>query len=319
MKSLIISVLISFGMATLLGEIFIPVFKRFGLGQYIREGAPVNHKLKEGTPSLGGSIFILAALFSVALCAKNIDSQLKFVIYSFVSFGVVGFIDDVLKICHKENEGLKAGQKLLLIVIAAFLATWYIYRKLGLGTAILVPFTRNYIELGIFYAPFIVFFYVSVTNSVNLTDGLDGLAGSVSLLITVFFTIIALYFNNHSIALFSAVLSAAILGFLQFNSYPAKIIMGDTGALAIGGAIAAISIVLKLPLIVILVGGIFLFETSTTLIQIVVFKLSKKRVFKITPIHHSFEVSGYHETNIVTIFSITTVVLCMIGFLSIIR
>lgn len=316
MNYIIIYMLLSFGISILLGNLLIPLIAKLRLGQHIRETAPEEHQKKSGVPTFGGIIFIFAALITICASKIIINNELKIIIYSFIIFAAVGFMDDALKVMRKKNEGLTALQKIILLIIAALYCSIYIYQNISTDTTIIVPFIMKSYNLGICYLPFSIFFLTAMPNAVNLTDGLDGLAASVSLLVITFFAIISFYFGKISIALFCSILAAALLGFLRFNSYPAKIIMGDTGALALGGCIATIAVILKLPLIIILVGGIYFFETVTTMIQIAVFRLTRKRVFKMTPIHHSYELSGWHEAKIVTVFSIATAILCIIGFLS---
>jgi phospho-N-acetylmuramoyl-pentapeptide-transferase len=217
---------------------------------------------------------------------------------------------------YKKNEGLTSKQKILLLLFISSAFAIYAYYNTGIGSKIILPFSRKMIDLGILYIPFIIFIYAATTNSVNLTDGLDGLAASVTLLIMVFFALAAFNMGYYSLAIFCGCMSGALLGFLRFNSFPAKIIMGDTGALALGGMVATIAIILKIPLIIAIVGGIYVLEALSDVIQVISYKTTRKRVFKMAPIHHSFELSGWHEAKIVSFFSIITTILCLIGFLS---
>jgi phospho-N-acetylmuramoyl-pentapeptide-transferase len=297
----------------------IPFLKKEKIGQYIRKEQPKEHQKKAGTPVFGGFIFITSTVVTSVIMVKSFNNEIIYVILSFLIFGVIGFIDDALKTFRKKNEGLKILQKLMLILIGASYLIYFADKNLDMNDILLIPFTLKAIHIGIFYIPFILFFYTSVTNAVNLTDGLDGLAGTVTMLIMIFFTSVCLIFDKNYLAIVCSSLFASLLGFLRFNKFPAKIIMGDTGSLALGGFVAAIAIELKLPLIIPIVGGIYLIETLTTFIQIVVFKISRRKVFKMTPIHHSFEVSGFHETKIVAMFSLITAVLCIIGYISLIK
>jgi phospho-N-acetylmuramoyl-pentapeptide-transferase len=316
MRYSIIFIIVSFTITLVIGKLLIPLFKTLKLGQHIREDAPKNHKKKAGTPTFGGLIFIFSTIITCFISIPKFDNEVRFLIYSIIIFALIGFTDDVLKTIHRNNKGISPSQKMLLLVIGSAFCIYYISTKLSLGTEIILPFKMGLFNLGILYLPFIIFFYSSMTNAVNLTDGLDGLATSVSILVLIFFAIISYFFNNYSVSLFCSILSASLLGFLIYNAFPAKIIMGDTGSLAIGGAIASIAIILKLQLIILIVGGIYLLETLPTLLQIIFFKLTRKRIFKMTPIHHSLELSGWHEVNIVISFSIITAALCIIGFLS---
>lgn len=317
MQAIIISVLISFVISIVVGKVLIDYFHKIKVGQHIRKEAPERHQKKSGTPAFGGFIFIIATVITCFFNVKWINNEIRIALISLVLFASVGFMDDILKAFRKKNQGLTSLQKLALLMITATYCTYYICENLSIGTNVLVPFGFKALELRGGYIPFIIFFYTAMTNAVNLTDGLDGLAASISILILIFFAIVSFYLDKYSLSLFCSIFASGLIGFLLYNKYPAKIFMGDTGSLAIGGCIATIAILLKLPLIIVLVGGIFLFETLTTLIQIVVFKFTKKRVFRITPIHHSFEMAGWHEVKIVTVFSFSTLILCIIGLLSI--
>jgi phospho-N-acetylmuramoyl-pentapeptide-transferase len=316
MRYSIIFIIVSFAITLVIGKMLIPLFKTLKLGQHIREDAPKNHIKKAGTPTFGGIIFIFPTLITCFVGIPKLDNEVQFLIYSLIIFALIGFADDALKTIHRDNKGLSSLQKMLLLVFGSIYCMYYIYKNLSLGTEIILPFKMELYNLGILYIPFVIFFYASMTNAVNLTDGLDGLATSVSVLVLIFFAIISFYLNKYSISLFCSILSASLIGFLVYNAFPAKIIMGDTGSIALGGTIATVAILLKLQLIILIVGGIYLLETLPTLLQIISFKLTGKRIFKMTPIHHSLELSGWHEVNIVTTFSIITALLCIIGFLS---
>jgi phospho-N-acetylmuramoyl-pentapeptide-transferase len=313
---LLTSIIFSFFLSIILGRLIIPLLRREKIGQYIREGQPKEHLKKAGTPHFGGFIFILATIVTSVIMVKDFNNEVRFVLYSFLIFGAIGFIDDALKTFKKKNEGLTILQKLILMGSASLYLTYFITHRLALDGSIIVPFMGRTINLGVFYIPFILFFYTTVTNAVNLTDGLDGLAGTVTMLVIIFFTSVCLLSEKSHLAVVCSALVASLVGFLRFNLYPAKIIMGDTGSLALGGFIASIAIVLKLPLIIPIVGAIYMIETLTTFIQIFVFKLTGKRVFKMAPIHHSFELSGFSETYIVTLFSLATAVLCIVGLVA---
>jgi phospho-N-acetylmuramoyl-pentapeptide-transferase len=313
MRNIIFSLLLSFLIALLLGELVIPIIKSLKLGQNIREEGPKSHNKKAGTPTFGGIIFISAAIITMLLFQHNKESKL--VVYALLAFGAIGFIDDALKKLRKKNEGLTSKQKMVLLLLTASIFAYYVYKNPSIGPAIINPFTGKLFNLGVLYIPFIVFFYVATTNSVNLTDGLDGLATSVTLLVMTFFTLLSFGLGHYTLSVFCGCLTGSLLGFLRYNSFPAKIIMGDTGALALGGVIATVAIILKNPLIVVVVGGIYVMETLSDLIQIAFFKATGKRVFKMAPIHHAFELSGWHEAKIVTVFSIITTILCLLAFL----
>jgi phospho-N-acetylmuramoyl-pentapeptide-transferase len=312
--TIIYGVLIAFVVASLLGPVVLPALRWFKFGQFIREEGPKSHQKKAGTPTMGGIIFILASIITLPFLVKNLKGEAMMALYAFVAFGVIGFLDDMLKILKKENEGLKAYQKMGLLLIVSFMFSYYAYKHVG--TNIIIPFFDQTWNLGVFYIPFMVFFFAGTTNAVNLTDGLDGLATSVTLLVMTFFTMISMGLGKYELAIFCGVISGALLGFLRYNAFPARVFMGDTGSLALGGAVAVVAVMLKLPLIIIIVGGIYLIEALSVIIQVASFKLTGKRVFKMSPIHHHFEMSGWPEPKIVSIFSIVTVVLCLIAFLS---
>lgn len=317
MNSLILSIIISFFISLLLGPLFIPLLHKLKFGQNIREEGPKSHKKKAGTPTMGGLIFIFATIIAYLIFVKEKSFTTNIVLFSFLGFGGIGALDDLLKIIHKENEGLKAYQKMGLLLIVAIIIGVLASRDPEVGTKILIPFINKKIDLGIWYIPFIVIYYAAVTNAVNLTDGLDGLATSVTLLVMTFLGLVSYtIFGQNSLSILCAIICGALLGFLRYNAYPAQIFMGDTGSLALGGAVAATAMILKLPLLVIIIGGIYLLEALSVIIQVISFKLTGKRVFKMAPLHHHFELSGWHETRVVAIFSITTVILCLIALLS---
>ncbi|WP_027624474.1 phospho-N-acetylmuramoyl-pentapeptide-transferase [Clostridium lundense] len=317
MSTIIYAVLFSFLLSTITGLLLIPLFKKLDLGQNIKNGIPINHKKKAGTPTFGGIIFIFSSIITMLLLIKNYNRELLLVISSLIAFGLIGFIDDTLKKIHKKNEGLTSKGKMILLLFVSSIFAIYSYYNPSIGSIIMFPFTKKLFDLKILYIPFIIFYYVSTTNALNLTDGLDGLATSITLLVITFFTLLSFGMGHYTLSISCGCIAGALLGFLRYNCYPAKIIMGDTGSLALGGAVATIAMILKNPFIVIIVGGIYVIEALSSLIQIVFFKLFSKRIFKMAPIHHSFELHGWHETKIVSVFSIITTILCLIGFLSI--
>lgn len=316
MSKVIYSVLVAFLISILIGPMLISMLHKLKFGQSIREDGPKSHQKKAGTPTMGGIIFILATIISMIFVIKNPNSETVIALYAFIAFAAIGSIDDMLKIIHKKNEGLKSYQKMILLLIVSGILAYYAAQSKNIGTAIIIPFINQTFDLGMWYIPFIIFFFLSTTNGVNLTDGLDGLATSITLLVMTFFALISLATQNYQIAVFCALVAGALLGFLRYNAFPAQVIMGDTGSLALGGVVAAVAMILKLPLLVLLVGGIYVIEVLSVVIQVTSFKLTGKRVFKMSPIHHHFELSGWHETRVVAIFSIVTVVLCLIAFLS---
>lgn len=299
----------------ILGPIVISMFQKLKFGQNIRKEGLKSHLKKAGTPTIGGVIFLVSILLVMLIMRFSFKGEGMIVLYGTLAFGLIGFLDDILKIIHKDNEGLKSGQKFILQII--FSGAFAIYGYKVIGTDIIIPFTNMVIDLKYLFIPFVMFYFAAITNGVNLTDGLDGLATSVTILVLTFFSLISIRLGHGEVAVFAAGLVGGLFGFLRFNAYPAKIFMGDTGSLALGGAIATIMLVSKSPLLVIIVGGVYVVEVLSVMIQVIVFKKTGKRVFKMAPIHHHFEKCGWKETKIVSIFSIITMVLCIIGFISV--
>ena len=316
MYRLIYSVLIAFFIAILEGPILIPLLHKFKFGQNIREDGPKSHLKKSGTPTMGGILFILATFITMAIIVKKPSDEAMVALYAFAAFGVIGGIDDILKILRKQNLGLRAYQKMILLLIVSGIFAYYSANNPDIGTSIIIPFAHKSCNLGVFYIPFIIIYFAATTNAVNLTDGLDGLATSVTLLVMTFLALVSFAMGHITLAIFCAVLAGALLGFLKYNAFPAQIFMGDTGSLALGGAVGAVAMILKLPLLVPIIGGIYVIEAASVILQVASFKLTGKRIFKMAPIHHHFELSGWHETKVVSIFCIITVILCLLGFLS---
>lgn len=309
--------IIGFLFAIVLGPIFIPILHKLKFGQNIRKEGPKSHQKKSGTPTMGGLIFFISTAAAILILGQKLMNKEMIMLYSFLAFGFIGFLDDILKIIHKDNLGLRAAQKMILLVVFSLALAWYGY--ITIGSDILIPFVNGearVLNLGILYIPFIVLYYAAVTNAVNLTDGIDGLATSVTIIVLTFFAIVGFRTNNSEVAIFSLALIGALLGFLKFNAFPAKIFMGDTGSLALGGVIGTMALMLKMEIFVVIVGGIYVIETLSVIIQVTSFKLTGKRVFKMSPIHHHFEQLGWSEVKIVTVFSVITAILCVIGFMA---
>jgi len=311
---IIYSVMIAFVLSILQGPFLIPLLHKLKFGQNIRAEGPRSHLKKAGTPTMGGIIFMISTIITMLIIVRHTSDEAMIAVYCFIAFGLIGLIDDLLKITRKQNEGLTSKQKMLLLVVVSGLIGYY--SSLKIGTDILIPFSNKSINLGIWYLPFIIIYFVATTNAVNLTDGLDGLATSITIVVMTFFALVSNMMFHSTLAIFCAALAGALLGFLKYNSYKAQIFMGDMGALALGGAVAAIGMILKSPLLVIIVGGVYVLETLSVIIQVSVFKATGKRVFKMSPIHHHFELLGWHETKVVAVFSVVTVIFCLIGFLS---
>lgn len=316
MNIIIYSVLVSFFISILGAPLLIPLLHKLKFGQNIREDGPKSHQKKAGTPTMGGIIFILSAIITMTIIVRNPSDEGMVALYAFISFGIVGALDDFLSIVRGKNLGLRAYQKMIMLVVISGIFAYYAMSTSNIGTSIIIPFMHKSINLGIWYIPFIIFYFAATTNAVNLTDGLDGLAACITLLVMTFFSLLSYAMGHYNLAIFCAVTAGALLGFLRYNSFPAQIFMGDTGSLALGGAVAAVAMILKLPLLIIIVGGVYLAEALSVILQVASFKLTGKRIFKMSPIHHHFELSGWHETKVVAVFSIITVILCLIGFLS---
>ena len=315
-SNLFIAFILSAILSLVLAPIGIPMLRRLKFGQNIRQEGPQSHLKKAGTPTMGGVIFIASTIIVMLVMSNSWSEEGMIALYSLIAFGFIGFLDDILKILKKQSEGLTSWQKMLLLVIFATAIAIYGYNN-GLGMNIKIPFINYEIPMvAVTYIPFVIFLYAATTNAVNLTDGLDGLATTVTILVLTFFTVVAFMVGNESIALFCIVLIGGLIGFLRVNAYPAKIFMGDTGSLALGGAITTIALVLEQPLLIPIVGGIYVLEALSVIIQVAVFKRTGKRVFKMAPIHHHFEHCGWNEVKIVTVFSTITAILCVLGFIA---
>ena len=316
-KQLTYTAMIGFLIVVILGPIFIPMLARFKFGQTVRDEGPQSHLAKNGTPTMGGVMMIVAILIT-GLTRATISKGLIVGLICIVGFGFVGFLDDFIKIKMKRSLGLKAYQKIILQFALALYIAYYQYSASPSATQLVIPFTNHIINLGIWYIPFMMIFIIGTVNAVNLTDGLDGLASGVTLIVSCFFVLFAVSISNSDVAILAAATAGACLGFLGFNSYPAKVFMGDTGSMALGGAVVAFATLTNSPLIIIIVGFIYLAEALSVMIQVTYFKLTNgKRIFKMAPLHHHFEQCGWPESRVVFVFWIVTVVLCWIGVLAV--
>ena len=314
-------IIVSFLIALFLGPVVIPILKRLKVGQSIREEGPKSHFGKTGTPTMGGVIIIFAILIAV-LTSRLFKAEVWAVIFFMLGFGAIGFIDDYIKVVLKRNLGLRAYQKIIGQLIFSVLLAWYGSKYSAMGTTLIIPYVNIHIDLGVLYIPFITFFTVGMVNAVNLTDGLDGLNTGVTLIVMAAFSLIAnsLIEENkiyEGISLVSAAVSGACLGFLKHNANPAKVFMGDTGSLALGGAVAAVAVLSNTVLFIPIIGGIYFAEALSVIIQVLHYKRTKRRIFKMAPIHHHFEMCGWKETKVVGAFWIVTVILAFIGIYSI--
>lgn len=308
----------SFILTVILAPIGIPMLRRLKFGQSIREEGPQSHMKKAGTPTMGGIIFLLSIIVTTVVCGLLLDvftTHTVVLLLVFIGFGIIGFLDDGIKVIFKRNLGLTSLQKLIgqiVIAIAAFLLL-----RLGtFDTAITIPFTDWQLDLGMLYIAFLIFWLVGFSNAVNLTDGLDGLVAGTASIAFAAFGVIALFNEQADIALFAFAVTGALLGFLIFNANPAKVFMGDTGSLALGGALAMISVLVNQELLLLLIGLVFVIETLSVILQVGSFKLRKKRIFKMSPIHHHFELSGWSEWKVVLVFWSTGLIMALIAVLS---
>ena len=313
----IIVFVLAFVLAIISGIILIPLLKKFKFGQTIRDDGPKTHLIKQGIPTMGGFIFLIPVTIICGYYALN-DNDMAALLLTTLGFGLIGFIDDYLKIKRRNKDGLKPKQKMLGLLAVSACFTAYVVTMTNMGEKTVVPFIGidNPITVPIvIFIPFCIFILLAYSNAVNLTDGLDGLAGSVTMIILVFFTVLAMLNEEwNSIKLFCAILAGGCLGFLTFNLHPAKVIMGDVGSLALGGAVAAVSILLQMPLILVIAGMVYFIENMSVILQVAYFKKTGKRIFRMAPIHHHFELMGWGETKIVIIFILVTVVFCGIAF-----
>lgn len=316
------TLIISFITAVVLGIIIIPILKKLKVGQIERDDGPQSHLKKQGTPTMGGIIMIITMLLVVTGTyiflsingQSEIANKLLPILLLTIGFGLIGFIDDFKKLVLKNTDGLKPKYKMLGLLIISVAYVIYLVYGLHIGTETYIPILKEYITIPIYlYIPFAIVVILATTNAVNLTDGIDGLASSVSAIITTCLTIIGIRYSLPEVSIFGSIVIGAILGFLMFNLHPAKVFMGDTGSLLLGGVISAMALYLKLPIILIVIALIPVLETLSVIIQVAYFKKTGKRIFKMAPLHHHFELSGWKESKVVIIFSIITLILCIIG------
>ena len=313
--------LLSFAVSVVLSIIVIPILKRLKVGQIERTEGPESHLKKQGTPTMGGIIMIIVIIVIGAFAywdyqkdQQEVAKALLPLLGVAVGFGFIGFIDDFKKLVLKNTKGLKPSYKMLGLLIISVAYVVYLVYGLHIGTETYIPFMKEYVTIPIFlYIPFAIIVILGTTNAVNLTDGIDGLASSVSAIIITCLTIIGILFGHPEISIFGSIVIGAILGFLMFNLHPAKVFMGDTGSLLLGGVISDMALYLKMPLLLIIIALVPVIETLSVIIQVAYFKKTGNRVFKMTPIHHHFELSGWKENKVVIVFSLVTLILCIIG------
>jgi len=314
--NVVIPVLISFVISVILTPIVIPILTRMKVGQTVRGDGVAAHLEKTGTPTMGGVIFLIAITITALFYIKDYPQIIPILILV-LGFGIIGFIDDYLKVVKKHADGLFPKQKMALQLIVTAIFAAYMFFISDVELTMLVPFSNGtYLNLGWFAIPIMFVAILGTVNGVNFTDGLDGLASSVTVMIALFFTVVAVG-SKVGISPITCAVIGSLMGFLLFNSYPAKVFMGDTGSLALGGFVAGAAYMLQMPLFIIIVGLVYLIEVASVIIQVTYFKKTKgKRIFKMAPIHHHFELCGWSETRVVAVFSITTVILCLIALLA---
>ncbi len=314
-RETIFAILAAFVISAALCPVMIPFLRRLKFGQQVREDGPQAHLKKSGTPTMGGIAFLISTLCTSAFFVRDFPEIIP-VLFAMVGFGLVGFLDDYLKIVMKRSEGLNPKQKLFGQLIISGILCYYFLEVVPDGNVMRIPFTDVTLTLPWYlFVPFFLFVLLGTDNGVNLTDGLDGLCSSVTVLVATFFTVVALGEEN-GIAPVTGAVAGALLGFLLFNVYPAKVFMGDTGSLALGGFVAVSAFSLHIPLIILLVGLIYVIEVCSVILQVTYFRATKgKRLFKMAPIHHHFELCGWSETRVVTVFAIVTALLCLVAYL----
>lgn len=314
---IIIPVLIAFVISAALGPIMIPFLRKVKAGQTVREEGPESHLKKTGTPTMGG-IIILAAITVTSLIYVKDYPKILPILFSTLGFGLIGFIDDYIKVVLKRSMGLRAWQKMLLQFVVTAVFAYYVVNISGISLSMKVPFFKgSYMDLGLLNIPFLFFVMIATVNGTNFTDGLDGLATSVTILVATFFTVVAVG-TESGIEPITCATVGALLGFLLFNVHPASVFMGDTGSLALGGFVAAAAYMMQMPLFIVIVGFIYLIEVVSVILQVSYFKLTGgKRIFKMAPIHHHFELCGWKETKVVAVFSIITAILCLVALMGV--
>ena len=312
----VVPVLISFVLSVIMGPIVIPMLRKMKMKQTERVEGVQSHLKKAGTPTMGGVIFLIATVITSLFYVRDYPKVIP-VLFLTLGFGIIGFLDDYLKVVLRRSDGLLPWQKFSLQIVVTAVFTYYLVNYTDVNLAMRIPFwSDHYLNLGWLAVPVLFFAVIGTVNGVNFTDGLDGLASSVTLIVAVFFSVVSIG-TKSGIEPITCAVVGGLMGFLLFNVYPAKIFMGDTGSLALGGFVAGAAYMMQMPLFILLVGLIYLVEVLSVIIQVTYFKKTHgKRIFKMAPIHHHFELCGWSETRVVAVFSIITAVMCLIALLA---
>ena len=311
-KVVLIPCVVSFFLSVILCRVFIPILKKLKFGQQVRQEGNPEHLKKQGTPTMGGIAYLIAFVIAALIFAFRYTEMIPVLILT-IAFGIVGFVDDYLKVVKKQSEGFKAWQKILCQFLFTVAFAFYCYK--AIGGEVIIPFTGGKTwDMGFLYIPFVIIAVLGTDTGTNFTDGIDGLCSSVTIIVAFFLMLVSGKEHN-GIACISGAIAGALMGFLFYNSHPAKVFMGDTGALALGGYVAGAAVVLKMGWFLMLFGLIYLVEVASVMIQVSYFHLTHgKRIFKMSPIHHHYELSGYSETQIVAMFSCVTILACMLAY-----
>ncbi|WP_039765291.1 MULTISPECIES: phospho-N-acetylmuramoyl-pentapeptide-transferase [unclassified Caldicellulosiruptor] len=306
----ILAIIISFLIVLIVMPIAIPFLRYLKCGQVVRDDGPQTHHKKSGTPTMGGLVIYLSILITSLLFYKKYP-QIGAPLVCASAFGLIGFIDDFIKVVLKRSLGLRAREKLVLqfLISITFL---YIVKKY-LGTDVYIPILNRYVDLNWAYIPIMSVLMVFTVNAVNLTDGLDGLASGVTLIVGLFLAIVSIFSKKQDMAIFSGAIVGSCMGFLRYNAHPAMVFMGDTGSLMLGGAIFSIAVMLKQPVLVMIIGGLYIIEAISVMLQVMYYKLTKRRIFKMAPLHHHFELLGWDEAKVVVVFWIFTIIFCLVA------
>jgi phospho-N-acetylmuramoyl-pentapeptide-transferase len=309
------TILTGFLITVVLSPLFIPFLRRLKFGQSIRDEGPQSHQKKSGTPTMGGIVFLLSIVITTFVMTgkfSEVSVETYLLLFVTVGFGLLGFLDDFIKVVMKRNLGLTSKQKLLGQIVISVIF-YLIYKQNDFSTSVSVPLTDISADLGFFYILFIIFWLVGFSNAVNLTDGLDGLVSGTAAIAFGALAVLAWNQSQYDVSIFAVAVVGAVLGFLVFNAHPAKVFMGDTGSLALGGAIATVAILSKLEIILILIGGVFVIETLSVILQVISFKTTGKRIFRMSPLHHHYELVGWSEWKVVVTFWTVGLLFAVLG------